>query len=576
MSRPRNRAFPSHLLAAILCLGSFTSPAQPAPKPKAPKSVAGLPPDKALALGERMYREGLLPSGEPMQAVVSNDITIAGTAFTCVSCHLRSGVGSQEGGVVTLPTNDTKLAQPRYWKFPNLSPEERKELRLHYPAARPAYTDETLAHVLRTGQDPGGRDLQNIMPRYDLSDRDMDILTHYLRSLSVRISPGVDDETIRFATVITDEVSKQDQEAMLVSMNNFVARHNQHASGFGNRMYLNIGGQEMSGAYRKLALSVWRLKGAPDTWDRQLQACLDKEPVFALLGGLTTGEWRPIHAFCERQKLPCLFPLTDLPVISRSDWYTLYFSRGYYQEGQAVARYLHSLDDPAPARRVLQIIQAGPEGRDLAAGFRETMQELAQERDPRPGEGTVKDILLAKGEILDAAALRALLESEKPTSVLLWTGAGSFEALASLTDHPGFVFMSARMLGGKVFALPVQARPFTWFTYPYRDPRNEPAVSRYANSLLTGLPVHKPETRISTRTYSMLELLWRGLVELDRNLYRDNLLDRISMLGDHVLPDYLRLSFGPGQRYASKSCFIMQLSGGPSPQLVRKSDWVIH
>jgi len=74
----------------------------------------------------------------------------------------------------------------------------------------------------------------------------------------------------------------------------------------------------------------------------------------------------------------------------------------------------------------------------------------------------------------------------------------------------------------------------------------------------------------------MLQLFQAALVDMDRNLYRDNFFDRLAMQRDYVLPDFLRLSFGPGQRYASKGCFIMQLSAGPQPQLVRKSDWVIH
>ena len=555
-----------------LLLTLVVSAAAPQDKaPTKPAMVAGLPADKALALGERMYREGILPSGEPMEAVVSGDIPVAGTAFTCISCHVRSGVGSAEGGVVTLPTNGFKLGQTRYWKFPNLLPEERKELRVQNPPARPPYTDQTLAAVLQTGFDPGGRELNHVMPRYKLNEPDMAILIHYLWNLSATLSPGADASAIRFATVITDEVSLEDQEAMLVPMNNYLAYHNTHSSGMGNRMYMSIGGKEMAGSYRKLSLAVWRLKGAPSTWEHQLEAYLAKEPVFALLGGITYGEWKPIHAFCEGHQRPCLFPITDLPVISDSDWYTQYFSNGYYQEGQAAARYLHNLEDPAPAARILQIIQDGPEGRDLARGFRETWQEL--------GQGAVPEVHLKYGESLTSASLHTLLQQHKPTAVLLWNGTGAFQALedlASQAEQPPLIVVASRLLGAKVYDLPEKARPFTWITFPYREPKEEPKFSRYANSLLTGLPKHKPETRISTRTYSMLQLFQAALVDMDRNLYRDNFFDRLAMQRDYVLPDFLRLSFGPGQRYASKGCFIMQLSAGPKPQLVRKSEWVIH
>jgi hypothetical protein len=334
---------------------------------------------------------------------------------------------------------------------------------------------------------------------------------------------------------------------------------------------MSIGGKEMAGAYRTLSLAVWRLKGAPDTWGRQLEAHLAKDPVFALLGGITYGEWKPIHTFCETHQLPCLFPITDLPVISSTDWYTQYFSKGYYQEGQAAARYLHSQDTPVPANRIVQIVQEGPEARELAKGFRETWQEL--------GQGVVKEIQLPQGTTLMDDALAHILREEKPTTVLLWTGAGAYDAVSGLAgrpDQPEAVFMSSRLLGAKLAELPEKARAFTFLTYPYRDPKEELQVSKYANSLLTGISKHRPETRVSTRTYSMLQIFQGALMDMDRNIYRDNFFDRVGMQRDQVLPDYLRLSFGAGQRYAAKGCFIMQLGPGTAPGFIRKSEWVIH
>ena len=211
------------------------------------------------------------------------------------------------------------------------------------------------------------------MPRYDLSDRDMEILIHYLRNLSSQLSPGASDKVIHFATVITDEVRAEDREAMLLPLQNYITQHNRIALNFDTKMYVFGNGPEMMLGYRQLSLDTWVLKGAPSTWRRQLEAYQKQKPAFALLGGISYQDWKPIHDFCETRQIPCLFPITDYPVISETDWYTLYLSKGLQQESQAAARYLKNV---LPEGQVLQVVQDSPQGRALAAGFQAAWAEV--------------------------------------------------------------------------------------------------------------------------------------------------------------------------------------------------------
>jgi hypothetical protein len=113
-------------------------------------------------------------------------------------------------------------------------------------------------------------------------------------------------------------------------------------------------------------------------------------------------------------------------------------------------------------------------------------------------------------------------------------------------------------------------------TYPYRLPQNEIKYKGFSEALVKSRKILNPERRITARTYSLVRVMTQALMHMRRNFYRDNFLDVISMLPDLVYPVYERLSFGPGQRYASKGCYIVQLSKGLKPELIKKSDWVIH
>jgi len=520
--------------------------------------------------GERIYRDGLLPSGAFLEGVVKGDIPVSGQAMTCAHCHMRGGLGSTEGGVVTPPIHGPRLFQPAYRVFPRLATAEREQRGLKGESLRPAYTEPTLAHALRTGLDPTGREFHDIMPRYDLKDRDMAILVRYLKSLSATVSPGVDETTLRFATIIGADVSPADREAMLKPLQAYITFHNQLSRGFGHRMYRSPVGRELIQDHRAFSLVPWILTGPRSTWKRQLAARYRREPVFAFLGGITTGSWQPIHEFCEAHRIPCLLPITEFPVISDRDWYTLYFSRGHRQEGETAARFLANGPVAAAASRVLQLVQ-GEAGRALAAGFQEAWRGLG-----RPAPRTVQ---VADDQPLDAAYLQTLLREEQPSALLLWTRPGSLEALRdAIGSVPAAIpwVVSAGYWKEAVFHLPEALRSHAYITYPYRHPADEAKARGNTVTSLVGEAGRRDEARIASRMYSLVQVLNKGFMELDGGYYRDHLLDRISMLPDQSLPDFERLGFGPGQRYASKGCYVMQLTLGSTPQLVKRSDWVSH
>ena len=548
-------------------------------------SADDLTSDEMLVLGERMYRQGILPNGEPMQAVVSADVPVDGRMFTCVNCHQRSGLGSIEGSVITWPVNGKELYIPRRrtgaWhaakEKQGPGATQRWSLPSQYQAAdaRPAYTDESLAQLLREGIDPTGRELERAMPRYQINDSDMRVLSHYLKNLSIEHDEGVDENRIRFATVVTEGVSAEDKQAMLAVLQAHIETHNtqtrpHHRRASAGPFYKT----EKYGAYRLFELEVWELKGPRDTWRSQLDAFYQAGPVFAMLGGIASGSWAPIHHFCEDRALPCLFPVTEQPVVSDSDWYTLYYSKGLYQEGEAAARYLHATLDNNQNFEVVQIYRNDNKGATLAQGFRDNLKN--------------SDVIKSTEKIIHADApitnelLQKLLATDQPEAIVLWLNRvdmiAATEWLAKQSQQPGVVLASFSHLEGDTSVIPDHLRDRVYFTYPRDLPTDN---TKKINVLKRWLAIRKiPATNldIQSQMYFLGWMLPGAISHMRSEFFRDYFIEAFDMMHDqdYAIAVFPRLTFGPGQRYASKGCYIVQPGEGEQAALIKKSEWIIH
>ena len=577
MKHPNKNRWSGRVLRALACCLVLSGLC--APCPPTPAYGATVP---ELRLGERIYREGVLPSGAHLQVSFKGEPAIPGLTFTCASCHLRSGLGAYDEGVYTPPISGEKLFRPLPRLYKGIEPSAQGGL----PPLRPAYTAESLIELLRSGRDPSGRVLSDLMPRYLLDDKDARLLVAYLESLSRQFSPGVSAGEIRFATVVSEDLAPERRDAMLSSLAAFFKMKNDQIRNFGNprsgtrsrRMAETmVQSRELVG--KSLALTTWTLKGPPETWRAQLEQYSRKEPVFALLGGMVAGPWQPIHRFCEENQIPCLFPDTNLPVVSDTDWYTLYPSKGYYQEGEGAARFLSGRGDLLKGGPVVQIVRASPEGRALAAGFRQTWEELGQEAPV--------SVALPQGQPLGRDFLQGVLAREKPAVLLVWDDATvlpGLDLLGRRQGRPEALFLSARYLGESIWRLQEPIREVTYLTYPFVfSSRVTPqgmtklVIQEDTRKSLkkVDLPVKDQSQQITVQTNAAAQLLSGLLMDLNGNYYRDYLLDRAGMMPDQLHLLYGRLSFGAG-RYASKGCFIVQLSGGDTPELVKKSGWIVH
>jgi ABC-type branched-subunit amino acid transport system substrate-binding protein len=501
--------------------------------------------------GKSLYRDGVLESGERVPATVQYDVPVLATELSCAYCHRLSGLGTSEGSNVAPAVTAASLHQPRV-----------KMVRQAYRSKagsgheRPAYTDETLALAIRTGVDAGGRILDRLMPRYQIDDENMASLIAYLKTLSAEDAPGVTKETLHIATIVTEGVADADRASMLGVLEGYLEVKNRVTRNeLRNAEYAPFYRKLPHRAYRKWALHIWELKGPPETWQAQLDAHYARQPVFAVVNGIAVGSWAPIHEFCVDTEVPCLFPHTDLPVTSRQDFYPLYLSGGLDLEARALARHLQKSEVPRNAR-IVQVWEAGGAGETPARVLREVLEEK--------GFSSLEDRVVPAAEAATAGGLQRALAGEEPNVLVLWLPEPDLDALASITDRAkgiGQVYLSSSLCGSDL-VVPAGLRPLVRRVHPFDVPKNKSRKLARLNNWLDSRDLERREQRIQADAYFAITFLARGMKHLNQNFSREYLIEVL----EHALDNatftsvYPRVSLGPGQRFASKGSYILELS----------------
>jgi Cytochrome c len=538
-------AGPTAVHAATAAVGSASAPAGDA-------QLAA-----RLAIGQRIYRDGVRASGEPLTAIGAAQAKLSGKDVACVACHRRSGYGTSEGRFVIRPITGPALQQEQ-----TVAVHGPRIKALLGTTQRPPYTEASLARTVRGGVDAAGKALDALMPRYELTDEEAQALTAYLFSLSSKPSPGVDEREIHFATVIQPGVTAERRRAMLDVMQAFVKDKDGNARS--EELRREAGNMRMYRAYRKWVLHVWELTGPSETWSTQLESFYDARPVFALIGGLGESGWRPIHEFSERLGIPSVFPQTELPVVTGSDFYTFYFSRGLTLEAEVLAKFLR--EQPEPPGRVVQVYRRGEAGSTAAAALRAALA-TKMPIDDQEFQGPA-----------DAAAWRRVCAA-KPRVVVLWLDAKDLDAdSAGSAECSPTTYVSFGLLGNQ--------RPdrLSWargadvrMIYPSDPP------PKHETRLLRGkLWLHNKGIAASNESVQVNSQFTMAVVSdvvghIADNFSRDYFVERI----EHVVAQtpaaslFPQVSLGPGQRFAAKGAGIVQLVDAERSSLTPISGWIV-
>jgi len=518
--------------------------------------------DSLVEAGRRICEEGLLPSGESLKGVRPGGFEALGREVACVLCHQRSGLGLTEGAVPVPPVsapvlfrNERPLALGR---TPRVAPG--MQLQDYHFRTRPPYDDDTLARAIRDGLSPTGHVFNYLMPRYPLSADAMAALLAYLRQLSDRSSPGVTDRLAHIATVVAPGMDPARRASYLGVLQACVAERHPELKG------------KAPPGYLPWRLHVWDLVGPPETWGQQLQEQYARQPVFALVSGLGSDQWTPMEAFCESNRIPCLFPNLEVPGTPAGGRYSFYFYKGVLLEAEVAARYLKDRRARLGISRVVQVSRAEGSGARAAAALRSALDGAGigvEHRVLTGSQGDVAGSLLAGLTAADA--------------LVLWLRESDLAELSAAAPPPaaGVVLVSGLLGGQERVPLtdPWKARLLLIYPFdpPYRWER------RMAYNLRTwldqrGLP--RGDERLQGNTLAACNLLSEGMLRLRGRYQRDYLVEWTENyptgMGNAPAPQaFPRFSLGPGQRFSSKGAYIARFSPTDPGRLERVEDWIV-
>jgi hypothetical protein len=566
--------------------------------------------------GRRIYEEGKLQDGRDLNAVRGDNLKVTAQAAACVNCHRSSGMGNVEADVQVPPITGRFLL-PAKGDRPLATMDPRVGKRMSM-ARSPYSDDEMLAKSIRTGVTPDGRQLNALMPRFDLSKSDMAALLSYLRSLSVKASQGFDSEarTIRFATVITPGIEPERKQILLQMMKAAVLQKNgSTVVGTASRRHMVSAAEFVLGTENKWLLDVWELTGPPETWAAQLDGYNKLAPPFALVSGISNTTWAPVEDFCERQKVPCWFPsIKGTSDLRTSPKYSFYFSRGLNLESAVV------LEDVKPwmashLRAKLVQVYRGSGAQASAAS------QLAS-KVGKPVKAVSVDLDTLSPSQLSESLKKLTSTSNSDDVWMLWLGPEDLAAVSGdMNGLQAKLFGSGTMLAGNV-KLPAPASQLKMnLVSPYETEQKREVNISYLHTWLQLRRIPLVDEPLQSEIYFSINFLTDTMAEMLDNLYQDYLVERAeNMIGqretrkaeDEARDQYMvrprvravpmaasirrptlapgnaehiaglregtsvypRLTLGPGQRFASRGAYIVP-TGGDTAHPVSNPRWIV-
>ena len=243
------------------------------------------------ARGRQIYQTGESSSGVPIVANLGDSQTgIPGAALVCLNCHGADGHGEPEGGIYPSVVTWSALTRPYV-------------ARLEGGRRREPYNERLLRRAITMGIDPSGNPLNRAMPRYNLSQQDLDDLIAWLRKIGTDLPPGVTETSIRVGVLLPPtETFAELNRAVSATLAAFFEQLNS------------------SGGLYSRRIDVRTVAAPSDPQQRMaaLQKLMEREEPFVVLNVWMEGAESELRPSLSNVSVPVICPMTVAPPITEA------------------------------------------------------------------------------------------------------------------------------------------------------------------------------------------------------------------------------------------------------------------
>lgn len=492
-------------------------------------------------LGRQIYREG--SDGDQHEITATLGLTgdsIPATMFPCANCHGLEGEGKQEGGLTVPELTSQQL-------FANTTSNTQ---------SKSAYDEITLLQAITKGINAQNKPLSITMPRYHLSDNQVQALLAYLKRLGTvgDLDSGVTASEVQLATLLpltgpfknTGNILKATLDACIAEV---------------NRVGLVYG--------RKITLSAF---DSGSTKEEILTATerLQTNPIpFALVSGYFPEISPDLYESLTQAKLPVIAPLTFEPVNKPTPANPFfYFLPSYAEQAIALVDYwlTQTPKEKNSGQPKLAIIHS-----DRATDL--MVAEAIREQLKRNQLNAAADVFIPQVTQHPAGNQLGKLKLADPDAVFFIGTAkelASFNKLMPKKGHQPVLLGLLAMLGADVLKLPELNMSKMLLANPFD--LNDPERPQFLD-IMKKYSVAIQSPGLQRIACAAVNFVAEGLKHTGKHLTRDKFAHSLEETKNFPMNIIPPLQFYPKRREGIKGAYILTVdikTGSLSPL----SEWV--